>query len=283
MEVIIRPTADAAAELVARVIARALRANPRLVLGLATGCTMESVYARLVQMHREEGLDFSSCRTFNLDEYVGLPGSNPHSYRHYMNHHLFGKVNIDLRNTHVPDGMAADLDAECADYERNIAKAGGIDFQLLGIGYAGHLGFNEPLSALRSRTREKALSPTTRAQNAPLFENPDQVPRRAITMGVGTILDSRRCILLAAGEEKAEIVAKAVEGPITSMISATALQLHPHCTVVVDEAATGQLRETTYYRWIFENEPEWEFFRNLSAGEATREIGRPTGHSKVTE
>ena len=281
MEVIIRPTADAAAELVARVIARALRANPHLVLGLATGCTMESVYAWLVRMHREEGLDFSSCRTFNLDEYVGLPARDPHSYRHYMNHHLFRKVNIDLRNTHVPDGMAADLNAECANYERQIADAGGIDIQLLGIGYAGHLGFNEPLSALRSRTREKALSPTTRAQNAPLFKHPDLVPRRAITMGVGTILDSRRCILLATGVEKAEIVAKAVEGPITSMISATALQLHPRCTVVVDEAATGQLRETTYYRWIFENEPEWEFFRRLSAGEPTRKLRRRTGHSKV--
>jgi len=282
MEVIIRPTADAAAELVARVIARALRANPHLVLGLATGCTMESVYAWLVRMHREEGLDFSSCRTFNLDEYVGLPARDPHSYRHYMNHHLFRKVNIDLRNTHVPDGMAVVLDAECANYEQQIADAGGIDIQLLGIGYAGHLGFNEPLSALRSRTREKALSPTTRAQNAPLFKRPDLVPRRAITMGVGTILDSRRCILLATGVEKAEIVAKAVEGPITSMISATALQLHPRCTVVVDEAATGQLRETTYYRWIFENEPEWEFFRRLSAGEPARKIRRRTGHSKVT-
>ncbi len=281
MEVIIRPTTAAAAELVARIIAKALRANPHLVLGLATGRTMESVYARLVRMHREEGLDFSACHTFNLDEYVGLPGSHPNSYRHYMNLHLFRKVNVDLRNTHVPDGMAADLDAECVNYERQIANAGGIDLQLVGIGYAGHLGFNEPLSALRSRTREKALSPTTRAQNASLFENPDQVPRRAITMGVGTILDSRRCILLATGVEKAEIVAKAVEGPITSMISATALQLHPRCTVVVDEAATTQLRETTYYRWVFENEPEWEFFRTLSAGEATRKIRRRAGHSRV--
>ncbi len=260
MEVIIQPTVDEATELVARIIAKRLRANPRLVLGLATGRTMESVYARLAQMHRQEGLDFSSCCTFNLDEYVGLASTDPHSYRYYMNHHLFNKVNIDLHNTHVPDGMAADLSEECANYERLIVNVGGIDLQLLGIGNAGHLGFNEPLSALRSRTREKALSPITRAQNAPLFKNPEDMPHRAITMGVGTILDSRRCILLATGVAKAAIVAKAVEGPITSMISASALQLHAHCTVVVDEAAGSRLNESAYYRWVFENEPEWKYF-----------------------
>jgi glucosamine-6-phosphate deaminase len=261
MEVIIRPTADAAADLVARIIAKELRANPNLVLGLATGRTMEAVYARLVRMGREEKLDFSLCRTFNLDEYVGLPRSDRHSYRHYMNHHLFMQVNIDLRNTHLPDGMAADLDAECARYEKQIARCGGIDLQLLGIGKAGHLGFNEPLSALRSRTRVKALSPVTRAQNSPLFEKPEQMPHRAITMGVGTILEARRCLLLATGAEKADIVAQGVEGPITAMISATTLQLHPRCTVIVDEPAASQLQGVDYYRWIFENEPEWEPFR----------------------
>lgn len=266
MEVIIRPTAAAAAELVARIIAGELLAHPHLVLGLATGRTMEDVYARLAGLHRGQNLDFSRCRTFNLDEYVGLPGDDPHSYRHYMNHHLFAQVNIDPRNTHLPDGMAADLDAECARYEEQIAACGGIDLQLLGIGRVGHLGFNEPLSALRSRTRVKALAPVTRAQNAPLFGHPDDVPHRAITMGVGTILDARRCVLLATGPAKAEIVAKAVEGPITAMISATALQLHPRCTVVVDEAAAGCLQGTDYYRWIFANEPEWEGFRDASAG-----------------
>jgi glucosamine-6-phosphate deaminase len=232
-----------------------------MVLGLATGRTMEILYGKLVRMHREQGLDFSLCRTFNLDEYVGLPADSPHSYRYYMNEHLFSQVNIDLRNTHLPDGMAEDLAAECARYERRIASAGGIDLQLLGIGRTGHLGFNEPLSALRSRTRVKALSPVTLSQNEPLFGDEAEMPRRAITMGVGTILDCRRCILLATGAEKADIVAKAIEGPLTGMISATALQLHPHCTVVVDEAAGGKLKEKEYYRWIFENEPEWEPFR----------------------
>jgi glucosamine-6-phosphate deaminase len=215
-------------------------------------------------MHREQGLDFSLCRTFNLDEYVGIRSDSPHSYRYYMNEHLFSQVNIDLRNTHLPDGMADDLAGECTRYEGRIAAVGGIDLQLLGIGRTGHLGFNEPLSALRSRTRVKALSPVTLAQNECMFGDGVEMPRRAITMGVGTILDCRRCILLATGEEKADIVAKAIEGPLTGMISATALQLHPHCTVVVDEAAGGKLKETEYYRWIFDNEPEWELFRRSS-------------------
>ena len=143
-----------------------------------------------------------------------------------------------------------------------------LTLQVLGIGKAGHIGFNEPLSALRSRTRVKALTPVTLEQNAALFGGVENVPRRAITMGVGTILESRRCILLATGEDKADIVAKAIEGPITGMVSATALQLHPHCTVVVDGAAATRLTEIEYYRWIFENEPEWEFFRAVSPGVA---------------
>lgn len=261
MEVIIQPNKEAAALLVSRIIARELRANPHLVLGLATGATMERVYRNLVRMHREEGLDFSLCRTFNLDEYVGLFPTDPNSYRHYMNRHLFNLVNIDPRNTHLPNGLAEDLDAECRHYEALIQRFGGIDLQLLGIGKAGHIGFNEPLSALRSRTRVKALTPTTLKQNAPFFGGEDKMPRRAITMGVGTIIEARRCILLATGDSKARVLAQAVEGPITSMVSASALQLHPRCTVVVDEEAAAFLQEKDYYRWIFENEPEWQEYR----------------------
>ncbi len=261
MEVIIQPNEEAAAALVARMVARDLRANPHLVLGLATGKTMERVYRRLVRLHEEEKLDFSLCSTFNLDEYVGLLHSDPNSYRHYMDHHLFNHVNVDPRNTHLPNGMAGDLDEECRRYEAAIKRFGGIDLQLLGIGKAGHIGFNEPLSALRSRTRVKALTPTTLKQNAPMFGNEENMPRRAITMGVGTILECRRCLLLATGASKAEVVAKAVEGPITSMISATALQLHARCSVIVDEEAASGLAEKDYYRWIFENEPEWEDYR----------------------
>jgi glucosamine-6-phosphate deaminase len=261
MEVIIQPTQEAAAHLVARVIAHELRANPHLVLGLATGSTMECVYRRLVRMHQEEKLDFSLSSTFNLDEYVGLFPADPNSYRYYMNRHLFNHVNIDPRNTHLPNGMAENLEQECRNYEALIRRFGGIDFQLLGIGRAGHIGFNEPLSALRSRTRVKALTPTTLQQNAPFFGGEDKMPRRAVTMGVGTIIEARRCMLLATGEAKAAVLAQAVEGPITSMVSASALQLHPRCTVVVDEAAAAKLAERDYYRWVFENEPEWEEYR----------------------
>jgi len=262
MEVIIRPNEVEASRLVAWIVARELHARPQLVLGLATGRTMEQVYDQLSCLHRDEGLDFSLCRTFNLDEYIGLSPDDPHSYRHYMNEHLFNRVNIDQRNTHLPNGMATDLKAECKHYEHLIHDCGGIDVQLLGIGRSGHIGFNEPLSALRSRTRDKALTPETIAQNAPLFGGDlNKVPRRAITMGVGTILECGRCVVLATGTEKAAIVAKAVEGPITSTITATAMQLHAHCTVVVDEAAASKLKNTEYYRWIFDNEPEWQEFR----------------------
>jgi len=222
---------------------------------------MERVYRQLVALHKEQHLDFSLCSTFNLDEYVGLFPSDPNSYRHYMDKHLFRHVNIDARNTHLPNGMAGDLDAECRQYEALIQRFGGIDLQLVGIGKAGHIGFNEPLSALRSRTRVKALTPTTIKQNAPMFGGEDHVPRRAITMGVGTIIEARRCLLLATGDTKAAMVAKAVEGPITSMVTASALQLHPRCTVVVDEEAAAELTEKDYYRWIFANEPEWQDYQ----------------------
>ena len=261
MEVIIRTSPEEAAKLASLLIAARLRAKPDIVLGLATGRTMERVYDRLVAKHQEEGLDFSMCHTFNLDEYIGVPPEDEHSYRFYMNHHLFSRVNIDLANTHVPDGMASDLRAGAARYEQLIREAGGIDVQLLGIGEAGHIGFNEPLSAFRSRTRDKALTPLTRQQNAEMFGgDPDKVPKRAVTMGVGTILDARELLLVATGGAKASILAKAVEGPITAMISASAIQLHPNCKVIVDEDAARELREREYYDWIFQNEPEWQEF-----------------------
>jgi glucosamine-6-phosphate deaminase len=261
MEVIIRQDAAAAARLVADLVADAIQARPDLVLGLATGRTMERVYAELVARFARGALDFSRCRTFNLDEYVGVAADDPRSYRRYMQTHLFSHVNLDPSRTHLPDGCAPDLDAESRAYEAAIAHCGGIDLQLLGIGRSGHIGFNEPLSALRSRTRVKALTPATIAQNAAGLGGADQVPRRAITMGVGTILDCRRIILLAIGAEKAGIIARAVEGPITAMISASALQWHSCCTVIVDEAAAAELEGREYYHWIFATEPEWERHR----------------------
>lgn len=266
MEVIIQPDADTAARLAALLMADQLRQKPDTVFGLATGRTMERVYAQLARLHREAGLDFSACRTFNLDEYIGIPPEDPHSYRYYMNEHLFSRVNIPMAQTHLPDGVAADIKAACRAYERAIAACGGIDLQLLGIGVSGHIGFNEPLSAIRSRTRDKALTPATLKQNAPMFGGDiGRMPRRAITMGVGTILEARRLVVLVTGSEKADILARAVEGPITSMVSASAIQLHESCVVIADEAAAMHLDGTDYYRWIYENEPEWTAFRSQLA------------------
>jgi len=262
MEVIIRPTAGRAARLAARLVAGALRAKPTLVLGLATGRTMEQVYAELVALHQQAGLDFSQCATFNLDEYIGLPADHPWSYHEYMRRLLFSRVNLSPARTRLLDGMAEDVAAECARYERLIREAGGIDLQLLGLGRDGHIGFNEPLSALRSRTRPKALTPATLAQNAALCGgDPERMPRRALTMGVGTILEAQHCLVLVTGAGKADILARAVEGPLTAMVTASALQLHPHCQVIVDEAAAVQLQGQDYYRWIFANEPEWAPYR----------------------
>ena len=261
MQVIIRPEAAAVSELAAQIIEKRIRKHPHSVLGLATGGTMERLYALLVERHRKENLDFSLLRTYNLDEYIGIPAEHPNSYRTYMNKHLFSQVNIDLRNTYLPNGMAQNFKNECREYEKNIRLDGGVDLQLLGIGKSGHIGFNEPLSALRSRTREKALTPKTIAQNEAFFDPPSSMPKRAVTMGVGTILEAKKILLIATGESKAEILAKAVEGPVTSMVTASALQLHADCTVIVDEAAGKLLQEKDYYNWIFHNEPEWEAFR----------------------
>jgi glucosamine-6-phosphate deaminase len=261
MQVIIRPTSEDAVRIVARLVARTVIVAPDAVLGLATGSTMEKVYEQLGRMHKEEGLDFSLVRTFNLDEYVGLAPDDPHSYHQYMETHLFSRINIDRRNTHLLDGMAQSLNAECARYEALIKRCGGIDLQLLGIGQDGHIGFNEPMSALYSRTREKSLTPTTIAQNARYFKDASLMPHRALTMGVGTILDCKRLVLLATGYPKADVLSKAVEGPISSMVTATAIQLHPSCRVVTDDGAGSLLKAREYYDWIFANEPEWEEFR----------------------
>jgi glucosamine-6-phosphate deaminase len=261
MEVIIQPDEQAAASLVARIIAADLRRKPQLVLGLATGRTMDLVYGHLARLHRDEALDFSQCHSFNLDEYVGLSSDDPNSYHYYMKEHFVRHLNIRPNHVHLPNGLADDLEAECRNYEALIQKTGGIDLQLLGIGRTGHIAFNEPLSSLQSRTRIKALSPATLEQNGKFFGGADKVPPRALTMGVGTILESRRSVLLALGKDKAEVVAKAIEGPITSMITATALQTHPRCAVVLDEAAASRLTQKEYYRWIFANEPEWQEFQ----------------------
>jgi glucosamine-6-phosphate deaminase len=261
MQVILQPDTARASAFVARLTADALRAKPDLVLGLATGRTMEPVYARLIELHRHAGLDFSRCTTFNLDEYVGVAPDDPRSYRHTMQRLLFDHVNVRPGATHLPDGMAADVARTCADYEAAIEAAGGVDLQLLGIGSDGHIGFNEPLSSFSSKTREKCLTPDTVRQNAGLCGGEDRVPRRALTMGVGTILASRRAVMLVTGKAKAELLARVVEGPITAMLSGCALHFHRDCIVVADADAASALAMRDYYRFAFENSPEWDAYR----------------------
>lgn len=258
MEVIIRPDAADASALAARTVARLVREKPNAVLGLATGSTPLGLYRELVRMHRDEGLDFARVTTFNLDEYVGLGPEHPASYNYFMRQNLLDPLGIPKAWGHVPDGLAQDVPAHCRAYEAAIRQAGGIDLQILGIGRGGHIGFNEPTSSLASRTRIKTLTEDTIKDNARFFKPGETIPRHVITMGIGTILDSHRCVLLAFGEAKAEAVAAAVEGPITAMCPASALQLHPRVVVLLDEAAASKLKEARYYRWVFDNKPDWQ-------------------------
>ncbi len=204
MRVIVERDKDGVSQRAAQFVANLVRQRPTCVLGLATGSTPLGMYAELIRMHREEGLDFSRVVTFNLDEYVGLSGTHPQSYRYFMQQNLFDHINIDPRDTHVPDGRALDFEAYCEQYERMIADEGGIDLQVLGIGSDGHIAFNEPGSSLGSRTRLKTLTEETVRDNARFFGSEQEVPRLAITMGVGTILESRQCLLLAAGEQQGQ-------------------------------------------------------------------------------
>ena len=256
MEIIIQPSPETGGEVAARIIAKLIRRKPDAVLGLATGSTPLGLYRELIRMHKEDGLDFSDVTTFNLDEYVGLSLEHPGSYHWFMWQHLFKQVNIHAGRIHIPDGMAADIPAFCAQYETDIRTAGGIDVQVLGIGRDGHVGFNEPSSSLASRTRIKTLTPDTITANRRFFSADEKVPQHVITMGVGTIMDAHICMLLAFGEAKAEAVAKMVEGPITAMVPASVLQMHPKAIVIVDEAAARLLKRADYYRHVYANKPE---------------------------
>jgi glucosamine-6-phosphate deaminase len=250
MRVIVEPDAARVAVTAARFVARLLRRRPNCVLGLATGSTPLGMYQELIRLHREEGLDFSRVVTFNLDEYVGLAPTHPQSYRRFMQMHLFDHLNVDPRHTHVPDGRALDFEAFCQQYERSMEEAGGIDLQVLGIGSDGHIAFNEPGSSLGSRTRLKTLTEETVRDNARFFGSADQVPRLAITMGVGTILESRQCLLLACGPSKARAIRDTIEGPVTAQVTASALQLHRDVIAVVDEEAGRLLERRDYYREV---------------------------------
>jgi len=225
----------------AALFAVALRKKPQGVFGFATGGTPVGMYEALVRMHQDEGLDFSGITTFNLDEYYPIAPEDPHSYRYFMQENLFDHVNVNPDRVHMPSGTAKDVVKECLAYEARIEAAGGIEAQILGIGLNGHIGFNEPSETFPARTHYVALKEMTLQSNARFFENPDDAPRNAITMGIRTIMLARFILLLCNGEAKAEILRDALTGPVTPLVPASALQLHPSVTVITDKAAARLL------------------------------------------
>ena len=254
MEIIIQPNPQAATDIAARLIARLLKEKPDAVLGLATGSTPLRLYRSLIAMQ----LDWRRVRTFNLDEYLGLAPEHPQSYHHFMWENLFRHINIRPENVQIPDGLATDVPGFCAEYEARIRAVGGIDLQVLGIGSDGHIGFNEPTSSLASRTRIKTLTQRTREDNARFFASAEEVPTHVITMGIGTIMEARTNLLMAFGDQKAEAVAGAVEGAVSAMNPASALQFHRDTRLLLDEAAAGGLQRAEYYRWVYANKPKWQ-------------------------
>lgn len=259
MEIVILREHREAAELAAAAIVDVVRSKEHPVLGLATGSSPVPVYRALTRHHREEGVSFAGCSAFTLDEYVALPADHPASYRSVIRSDFTAHIDIDDSRVHAPDGTAEDLPAAAAAYEAAIETAGGVDIQLLGIGSDGHVGFNEPTSSLCSRTRIKTLTEQTRRDNARFFDDDlTAVPTHCLTQGLGTILQARHLILLAQGGGKAEAVRQLVEGPVSARWPATALQWHPHVSVLVDEDAAQGLELADYYRHAWENKPTWQ-------------------------
>ncbi|QJU52481.1 glucosamine-6-phosphate deaminase [Herbiconiux sp. KACC 21604] len=256
-EVIVVPGRDAAGAMVAEAVERLVQGKPDAVLGLATGDTPLPVYRALAERVRD-GLDLAGLRGFALDEYVGIPLAHPQSYHSVIDREVVKPLRLTQANVHVPDGRPIGIETAGERYEAALLAAGGVDLQILGIGTDGHIGFNEPGSSFASLTRVKTLTRQTRADNARFFDSPEEVPVHSITQGLGTILRARRLVLLAFGAGKAQAVAAAVEGPLTASVPASAIQLHPRATVVVDEEAAGGLAELDYYRHAFANKPLWD-------------------------
>lgn len=259
MEVVICADADEVARVAAAKVARiAQDAGPGVVLGVATGSSPLALYGELAALAKAGELDLSQASAFALDEYVGLPQGHPESYAEVIRRTVTEPLGLDARRVHTPDGFADDIAAAAEAYEAAIREAGGVDVQILGIGSNGHIGFNEPSSSLASRTRIKTLAAATREDNARFFPHAEDVPRHCLTQGLGTIMDAGEVVLLAQGEGKAEAIAAAVEGPITAMVPGSILQMHPHATVVVDEAAASRLQLADYYRDTFAQKPAWQ-------------------------
>jgi len=242
MRVVIVPDQQEMGRRAAAMIAEQMRAHAHFVLGLATGSSPLPLYRELIRMNQANELDFSGVITFNLDEYVGLPPTHEQSYRRFMDENLFNHIGIAKGFTHVPNGVAKNVNEECAAYERMIKDVGGIKCQVLGIGRNSHIGFNEPGSSLASRTRVVSLTRATIQDNSRFFARIEDVPTQAISMGIGTILDAERIIMLTYGENKADAVARSLEGPITTSVPASVLQLHPDVTWIIVEDAAGKLK-----------------------------------------
>ncbi|WNM23954.1 glucosamine-6-phosphate deaminase [Demequina capsici] len=256
-EIVLAKDRNEAGAIVADHIAGLVSANPETVLGVATGSTPLPVYEALAAQ-AAAGVDFSHVSAYALDEYVGLPVEHPESYRSVITHEFQDRVGADPSRVHVPDGALAGIETAGERYEALLAASGGVDLQILGIGTTGHIGFNEPGSSFGSLTRVKTLTEQTRIDNARFFDSLDQVPIHCVTQGLGTILRARHLVLLAFGEGKAEALAASVEGPVSSSMPGSAIQLHPHVTVVVDEAAASRLRNMDYYRWAYDHKPAWQ-------------------------
>ena len=232
----------AMSRIAANIISAQIIMKPDCVLGLATGSSPEGTYAQLVEWYKKGDLDFSQVTSVNLDEYKGLSGDNDQSYRYFMNTHLFDHVNIDKSRTFVPNGLEPDSGKACREYDEVVAATGGVDLQLLGIGHNGHIGFNEPASEFCKNTQCVDLTESTIEANKRFFEKEEDVPRQAYTMGIGTIMRAKKILLVASGEGKADIIAKAFTGPITPEVPASILQLHNDVTVVCDKAAMSKIK-----------------------------------------
>jgi glucosamine-6-phosphate deaminase len=257
MEIIIRPDYKAVCAEATAIILQAWKKKNNLVLGLATGKTPLGLYEKLIAVHKNGEMNFSNVITFSLDEYLGLEENHPQSFAFYMDEHLYRHINIKRENIHCLSGRPANIEEHCRLYERKIRSVGGIDIQILGVGKNGHIGFNEPGSSLTSRTRLKSLTRETVEGTAAFFEDEKDGPRFCLTMGIGTILESRMILLLASGADKADIVARAVEGPVSAFVPASALQLHPQTKFILDEEAASRLALKNYYRWTQENKEKF--------------------------
>ena len=239
MRVIITVNYEEMSKKAAEIVKKQIKEKPNTVLGLATGSTPLGMYKHLIEMYKRGEIDFSNVITFNLDEYIGLSPDHPQSYHYFMFHNFFNHINIKKENVHIPNGIAEDLEEECRKYEEEIEKAGGIDLQILGIGVNGHIGFNEPEESIETKTHVVTLTEDTINANKRFFKSAEEVPRKAITMGLGSIMKAKKIVLLASGKNKAEAIKETIKGQLTTKVPATVLALHPDVIIIIDKEAAS--------------------------------------------